>query len=268
MIGKKLRRGLKKAYSILIRKKQKNVLKIPLQLRLGNLLYFYLHCHKMKLQNKEVYILHTETMDYWLKYFPNLKDFVLHSDDFKFYDNLDYFSSYYQNFGIDFNINELTDFINQYILTESFFKNFAADHRTVINIRRGDFYSSEKKSPSEFDQIQYVKRIFKNHPELLTLPVFVISDDISWCQKELYFLEKVSHLHFLPDNKPIDDFIAISTAKNLIVTNSTFSYWGGYISKVINKENLVIAPNFGATFYKDSIAIQLHSDWKIEDIIN
>lgn len=267
MITKKIRRRLKKIYAFLIGKKQKNVIQIPTQLRLGNLLYFYLHCYKMKKEGKEIYILHTITMDYWLKYFPLFNDFIVYPDDFKVYDNLDYFSSYYQNFGKDFHLNELNDFIQQYIFTEKYFNTSISENRTIINIRRGDFYSTDTVSPSQFDQVEYVKKVFEKNLSLTALPIFVISDDISWCKQELSFIEEFNHLQFPSDNEPIDDFIFICNAKNLIVTNSTFSYWGGYISKFLNNENKVIAPNFGATFYKNSIAIQLHPDWEIEEII-
>lgn len=267
MIGKKIRRNLKKTFSLLIGKKQKNVIHIPIQLRFGNLLYFYLHCYIMKQRGKEVYILHTTTMDYWLKYFPLLNDFVVYSEDFKIYDNLDYFTSYYQNFGEDFTLNELNDFIKKYIVREEFFSNSKSEERTVVNIRRGDFYSTDTVSPSQFDQVEYVKKVFGKNLSLTALPIFVISDDIVLCRQELSFIERFNQLHFLPNNGPIDDFIAICNAKNLIVTNSTFSYWGGYVSKFLNKNNKVIAPDFGATFYKNNLAIQLHPSWVIEKVI-
>lgn len=267
MIRKKIRRILKKTYSFLIGKKQKNVIHIPIQLRFGNLLYFYLYCYRMRKRGKEVYILHTTTMDYWLKHFPLLNDFIVHSEDFKTYDNLDYFSSYYQDFGQDFTLNELNDFIQQYIVTSEFFTNSRSEEKTIINIRRGDFYSTNNVSPSQFDQVEYVKKVFDKNPSFSSHPILIISDDITWCQQELAFIERFNEIQFLPNNEPIDDFIAISKAKNLIVTNSTFSYWGGYISKFLNKENNVIAPNFGATFYKNSIAIQLHPGWDLEKVI-
>ena len=164
-------------------------------------------------------------------------------------------------------MNELNDFIKKYIVVEEFFSNSKSDNKTVVNIRRGDFYSENTNSPSQFDQVEYVKKAFEKNPSLSALPILIISDDIAWCQQELSFIDKNNLVQFLSDNEPIDDFIAISTAKNLIVTNSTFSYWGGYISKFLNKENRVIAPNFGATFYKNSIAIQLHPDWEIEKVV-
>ncbi len=267
MIRKKIRRSLKKIFSFLLGKKQKNIIHIPIQLRFGNLLYFYLHCYRMREKGQEVYILHTETMDYWLNFFPLLKEFIVHSEDFKIYDNHDYFSSYYQNFGQDFTLEELNSFIEKYIVREDIFHSSHSEKKTVINIRRGDFYSGKKISPSQFDQVGYVKKVLDKNPSFSAVPILIISDDISWCQQELSFINNSTEIQFLSDNQPIDDFIAISGANNLIVTNSTFSYWGGYISKFLNKESRVIAPNFGATFYEDSIAIQLHPDWEIEKIV-
>lgn len=237
---KVIRRNLKSIFALAIGKKQKHVIEIPAQLRFGNLLYFYLHCYIMRRQNKLVYILHTKTMDYWLEYFPRLQEFILYANDFKFYDNLDYFSSYYQNFGVDFKTQELNDFIHNYILPDLFFKYANYEERTVINIRRGDFYSSKQKSPSEFNQVQFVKKVLINHSIIRDLPIYIISDDIAWCKKNLSFFGDL--FHFISDNEPYQDFISICTAKNLVVTNSTFSYWGGYISKAINEKNVVIAP--------------------------
>ena len=248
--------------------KQKNVIQIPLQARFGNLLYFYLHCNKSKENN---YILHTETMDYWLDFFPNLKRFIVLPEEFKEnIDNIDWLPSYYQRFDIDFNQRELTFFIESFLLKNSVLEGIKTTDKTVINIRRGDFYGNDKKTPSSFDQVTYINNVIKRFPNLFSIPVEVVSDDINWCRENLVFPSEIdsNSITFKNNTSPVEDFILLCSAKNLIVTNSTFSYWAGYVCTNLSKDNKVIAPNFGSTVYENSLAHQLLPSWEIIDVLH
>ncbi|MGI9652423.1 alpha-1,2-fucosyltransferase [Chryseobacterium sp. RLHN22] len=218
-----------------------------------------------------VSILHTETMDYWLKFFPALRNFVISPEQLiKKVDNLDWFNSYYQQFGNDFTKKELNYFIQNILLTNSILDNIEISEKTIINIRRGDYYSTEKKLPSSFDQNAYLNEVIEKFPKIFNYPIEIVSDDVEWCKENLNFPYhiKSEDIFFKKDSTPIEDFKSLCSARNLVITNSTFSYWGGYICKFLSNKNTVIAPNFASTLYENSTAYQLHPEWEIIDVLH
>lgn len=262
-LSKKARRLTKRFFLALLGKKQKNVINIPVQLRFGNLLYFFMHAYKHK--SKNIFILHNPTMDYWLEYFPNLKQFIIHPNQFKKFDNIDWFTSYYQTFGVDFTKNDLDKFIIEVLAKNDIIVNSISTKDTVINIRRGDFYINRQSTPSSFDQIKYIEQVASYYPDLFACSVVVVSDDIKWCKDNL----KIQGCNIIyKDSSPILDFLNLCCAGNLILTNSTFSYWGGYVNHIVNGKGRIIAPNFGSTLFKNQLAYQLDPDWTIVDVIN
>lgn len=267
----KIRRNIKKIYCFLFNKKQKSVIAVEHGARLGNFLYFFLHAYISRTNGINLYYLQTPNMEVWLKQFPFLTDFTISEDDFKWYDNLNWRISYQQFLGVDFSVNKLNSFIENKIIQNNDIKpNFGTVQKSIINIRRGDFYKNNKSSPSTFNQIEYVEKSISSFPEFLALPIEIISDDVEWCEKNLssIFDKLRISVDYKYDYGPIEDFRALCSAKNLIITNSTFSYWGGYVCAFLSSQNVVIAPNFGSTWYSDSIAIQIHPDWNIIDVLS
>lgn len=267
IINKKNRRLLKKITSKILLKNQKQVIEIPEQARFGNILYFFLHCYIEREKNNNVFILYTKTMDYWLTHFPKLNAFILNPNEFKRYDNKDWFVEYYQIFGTDFTEIKLNEFIDTYILSSNYFNE--NKNNTVINIRRGDFYEKGKILPANFDQLKFLEIVIQKYPTIFNNLIEIVSDDVKWCEENLSNILKehcTGKIQYNYESNPFEDFVSICTAKNLIINNSTFSYWGGYINSRLRNDHNVISPNFGATFYKDSIAVQLHPDWKIIEI--
>lgn len=257
---KKIRRLIKKVLSIIFFQKQKTVIAIPEQVRFGNHLYFFLHCDIERKKGINIFIRYTENMSFWLKEFPALTTFVTYPENLHFFDNFDWFKSYYQDFGKDFTQEDLNNFIKSYLINEK----FKTNKRIAFNIRRGDFYIG-KNDMSAFDQLSYLKKILECHAELKTKTIEIVSDDVEWCKKNIT-IEDVSFI-FNESKNPIDHFYTLSNSCFLAVTNSTFSYWSGYISKYLNKENVVLSPDFGGRHYKDNIAIQLHPEWEIIHLI-
>ncbi len=102
---------------------------------------------------------------------------------------------------------------------------------TAIHVRRGDYTSKPNFHPT-CDYTYYHKGM-----ELINTDKYiVISDDIEWCKKT-FIGEKYI---FSPFTNEIDDLYLIMNCDNHIIANSSFSWWGAYLSKNIN--NKVIAP--------------------------
>lgn len=114
----------------------------------------------------------------------------------------------------------------------------------VVNVRRGDYFSVEAhRREFGMDTRSYVLQAVTESIERFGAPdrfVFV-SDDVDWCS---------THLSALADIAPTtagggdvqQDLRAIVHAPRLLITNSTFSYWGGYIGDALNPGREVVTP--------------------------
>jgi hypothetical protein len=258
------RKLVKQLLSNIFLYKQKEIIQIPNQLRFGNHLYFFLNCYINQKNNINQYIMHTEAMDYWLNYFPSLREFVIYPSQIKRLDNRKWFSTYFQKFNVDFTRADLNLFINEYLINQEIFITNTNNKRILtINIRRGDFYSNELHSGFRFDQLDYLNKALSSNSIKSINSCELISDDVEWCKDNLNdILKKIIIIDNL-QSSPINDFITISNSSNLIITNSTFSYWGGYIAKYLSNDNIVIAPEFGGSAFENNVAIQLHPEWEI-----
>ena len=111
----------------------------------------------------------------------------------------------------------------------------------AIHIRRGDYLNDPKVrhihgilgSDYYKKSISYIKKKVKN-------PLFFIfSDDIELVKKTFSFFNNKKYI-FIDTKSPINDLYLMSNCKHFIIANSTFSWWGAWLSK--NKRKIVCAP--------------------------
>lgn len=111
-------------------------------------------------------------------------------------------------------------------------QSFFDEKITAVHVRRGDYLKFPSHHP--LPPIDYY---FKSIDELSsnTDKILIFSDDIEWCE------ENFGTSFFYSEEK--DEFIDLykmSLCTNFIIANSSFSWWGSYLS---NKEGITIAPN-------------------------
>lgn len=116
-----------------------------------------------------------------------------------------------------------------------------------IHVRRGDYLEDKNKFLFENLNISY----YNNAIELITSKVpnakfYIFSDDINWTKRNLPI--KSDHVYVNESNslKDFEELILMSSCTHNIIANSTFSWWGGWLNKNVNK--LVIQPK---NWYKD-----------------
>lgn len=110
-----------------------------------------------------------------------------------------------------------------------------------MNVRRGDFFNQKNVKSFGVCTIDYYKNAYQRmieqgfkHPHF-----FIVSDDIDWCRTNLGFEGGVT---YIPDSMPpYETMRLMANCKNFIISNSTFSWWGCYLSK--NKNKIVISPS-------------------------
>lgn len=110
-----------------------------------------------------------------------------------------------------------------------------------MHIRRGDYlYIPEFQGLCDLD---YYKRAVKEIQVVNDKKTFLIfSNDIDWCKENISPLVGENDIIFVTENKGINscwDMYLMSQCDNLVIANSSFSWWGAFLNKKAKK---IIAP--------------------------
>lgn len=102
----------------------------------------------------------------------------------------------------------------------------------VVHVRRGDYLKH-----SHVHQVcdrDYYLRALGERP--LDRHVVFVSDDLEWCRKEF------PQASFAAGGKdPIEDLVTLALAKNKVLSNSSFSWWGAFLGQKPGES--VVAPS-------------------------
>jgi hypothetical protein len=119
----------------------------------------------------------------------------------------------------------------------------SVDNPIALHVRRTDYLSN---SQNHFNlPLEYYEAALKNFNN--DRNVIVFSDDPDWCQKQDLFSDDRFMISENTDNRV--DLCLMSLCDDFIIANSSFSWWGAWLSN--NKNKKVIAPVqwFGKTGY-------------------
>ena len=105
-----------------------------------------------------------------------------------------------------------------------------------IHIRLGDRL---RHGEADFTA-QYIKHALEKISGLVEAPeFFIFSDDIEWCRKNLKKIFDAEYF-FIEGNTPAQDMALMTQCRHLIISASTFSWWGAWLNN--NPGKIVIAP--------------------------
>jgi len=99
----------------------------------------------------------------------------------------------------------------------------------------------------------------------------VVSDDPQWCAENLTWLAEGGAAVEITEGAEgatgvLEDFSRLCAAKRLILSNSSFGYWGAFVSGVAHGQAAaVIAPAFGVRGLNGARAWQLDPRWQVVD---
>jgi len=138
-------------------------------------------------------------------------------------------------------------------------ESFLNNNPVAVVIRRGDFLNPAEIPYHPVCDISYYKEAMLDFKDRT---IVVFSDDIPWCKEQeifenSFFVESSGEIpkgHF--------DLCLMSMCEDFIIANSTFSWWGAWLST--NKNKKVIAPLkwFGEALQHHSIKDQIPDTWK------
>jgi hypothetical protein len=239
-------------------------------LRFGNYLYFWLHAVIRRKAGDNYFVVTDKAVELlWRSTFPAIfRDLCLSLDSLTHppctKEQIPH--SFFQNYGIDFDSDEMDSFIRRYLLGPSECTQLSSQgaRSVTVNVRRGDYYSEPRlRSFYAFDYVQFIKEAIDAIGALDE--VIVISDDTLWCKEYLTWLTRTADtVRFASVGDPVLDFLCLANSRRLILANSTFSYWGAYISNVrFSNWTEVWAPAFHCRSVNSGKAWQLDPRWNI-----
>lgn len=270
--GERALRGLKTLVLKPIRRGKRTVSFPNENARLGNLMYDWLHAAIAQGAGADYRVLETPASRPWRDEFPKIFDeIVVARSDVHIWDRRE--TNYWQSIGDHFSLAELNSFCRRYIAEEPVVHgerpavpHYVSDPGTVVvNVRRGDYYSDPTlRGNYGFDVARYVKQALQEQEgRRPVVRVHVVSDDLVWCAKNLTeAISRHGEISLAPSSRtPVDDFACLVRAERLILTNSTFSYWAGYVAQELKPSPIVVAPIFHARQYNNGHSFHLHPDW-------
>ena len=112
-----------------------------------------------------------------------------------------------------------------------------------IHVRRGDYVNA--KSFMGICDITYYEQAISFIKKKNDQPTFFIfSNDMNWCEENIRPLLGAFEFEFVSHNSKSDsywDMYLMTCCKNMIIANSSFSWWAAYLN--ITDNPLVIAPD-------------------------
>ncbi len=136
---------------------------------------------------------------------------------------------------------KLKEEYTKYILDKygKYFKNSIG-----IHVRRTDYLQLNMFLNDWETYYNEAIKIIKNKKEIEN--IIICSDDIEWCKENLQkvidkiYNDKKINCVYVEKEEDIIDLYILSYCENIVISNSTFSWWSGYFNK--NKESIITIP--------------------------
>ncbi len=121
-------------------------------------------------------------------------------------------------------------------------KKIKTTNSVCMHIRRGDYVTNTKtKKIHGLCSLGYYYNSIKKMKIKVKNPIFyVFSDDIDWAKNNLKIKDKIVFVDINTFDKAYEDLRLMSSCKHFIIANSSFSWWGAWLSS--NKDKIVCAP--------------------------
>jgi hypothetical protein len=251
-----------------VRRGPRTVLWAPEWMGFGNWLYLWLWADTGRRRGADRLVLHQPQMEPWLEAFPALRQLTVARSRVAFRDRRHTELFGHGRYGESFTTDELGSFIERHLVPGVAGFPAPSPGDVVINVRRGDYYSNPQfEAEFGFDQVEYIRRAIALLRGDVTSFV-VVSDDPVWCAEHLGILRDVASVRLGGAGRdPLSDFRTLATARRSILTNSTFSYWGGYTAGVLYREsNDVCAPSFFSRRQNRGRSWHLDPRWRVVEI--
>lgn len=233
---------------------------------LGNMLHFFKWAHAGRRYGLDWWVASTPSMEQWCTVFPDLRELILPAADLHVFDRR--VQDWAQDFR-KFNSPVLETFVERRLLNAPQFASrlqAVTAQSVTVNVRRGDYYSDPAfRARYSFDVPAYVAAAMERSAEQGSVrTVRVVSDDLGWCWQNLAFLERYGRVEYGSlSSGPLGDLATLASSPRLVLANSTFSQWGGFLSNAVHGDNRaqVWVPDFYERGINDDRPYQVNPRW-------
>lgn len=283
--------SLKAAALGVLRSRGRLVCWTPEFMGFGNVLYVLHWVATQRVNGQPMWARPTTALQPWLPIFSELKELLLDGSQVRFTDQriMPWSPAFREGMPESLHAsgrprdadNPYGDFIKGYLLPGLNRRGDLKDHTRgndtlVVNVRRGDYYSvAQHRHEFGFDVAAFVDVAVRSSlsSDGPVQGIHVVSDDIPWCRRELPTLPDLAPTvsYADPESAPVSDLLDLIGARRLVLSNSTFSYWGALVSNAVHGDNYnqVWAPRFFNRTQNGGRSPLLDERWRIiEDLPN
>lgn len=133
-----------------------------------------------------------------------------------------------------------------------------------VHIRRGDYVSNPETRRIHYvcDEKYYTKALTHVMKKVNDPEFFIFSDDPDWAQRHVAPNAPVTYISHNSGGQSYEDLRLMMHCRDHIIANSSFSWWGAWLSRCPQK--IVIAPNrWFASTYNSDIENRIPKEWII-----
>lgn len=132
--------------------------------------------------------------------------------------------------------------------SENMSKEILDSDAVAIHLRRTDYITNQKnQSVYENLGLDYYHKALGELTKKVAKPrLFIFSDDIGWVRENFQPSFDIAYMDFNGVERNYEDLYLMSLCKHHIIANSSFSWWGAWLSQ--SQDKLVFAPK---RWYKD-----------------
>lgn len=262
----------------------RDVLWTPPSLGGGNHLYMWMKAWSGQRAGRDSHVLRRPGMDEWIAMFPRLAPLTISEAQVPFLASREVV--WFQH-AHEFETGILRGFVEDVLAPSGDFSVLVdeaeASQRAdgvqlVMNIRRGDYYTNPAFTARYgMDLRRYLDEVIEQVGVEGGARALVISDDVEWAERSVAaWYPQIVVARREKKQGAFGDLAQLVAAPTLVLTNSTFSYWGGYLKTW--RDGLlpgdpargpgrprVWAPTFHARGLHGGRAYQLLSSWRTVD---
>jgi len=241
----------------------------------GNQLYLWCWAHDRRFDAQEPKVLINERTRPWLPEVPGFaREFLLERDDVSLWDRRGHYwaekekiSGYPQGFSPDARTAFVERLAQEPLLAGVGHTDLAGPDVLTVNVRRGDYYSvAAHRSWFAIDLASYLDRAIRGSVDRdgPVARIHLVSDDPRWCLEHVPGLKAcAAELTVSPAGDPAQHFRDVCGSRRLVVSNSTFSIWGAFISRTLIEQDpgMIWAPAFFQSTYGEGRCFEYDQDF-------
>lgn len=168
-------------------------------------------------------------------YLPFKKISINHSTYFRgYWQNYRFFAAYREE------IQNMMEFVDEPSTGfNKWLKELEKSNSVSVHVRRGDYITLGWQLDEQY-YIDAINDIISNN---INTKLYIFSDDLEYCKRFMnkYYKDiEVSYVEYESDNRTVEDLILMSHCKQMILANSSYSWWAAYLNK--NSNPRIICP--------------------------